>query len=108
MVDHFGKLRSAHLEDGWDAEPNYKELLKLDMPLTIFHGELAFMGNWLSWGTGFHGELDFTCRVEGVREAEAAFKQARKSNLEIPYYPNTEHGLNWGRVRLRKVDLLAI
>ena len=85
MVDHFGKLRSAHLEDGWDAEPNYKELLKLDMPLTIFHGE-----------------LDFTCRVEGVREAEGAFKQARKSNLEIHYYPNTEYGLNWGQGEAKK------
>jgi prepilin-type processing-associated H-X9-DG protein len=47
-------LSSAYLREGWDSEPNSATLLKLNIPLAIFHGD-----------------LDGTTRVEGVRETEA-------------------------------------
>jgi alpha-beta hydrolase superfamily lysophospholipase len=53
-------------------------LLKLNIPIAIFHGE-----------------LDGTTRVEGVREAEAAFRAAGKSNLAVHIYPDHDHDLNW-------------
>ncbi len=71
-------LSSAYLQDWWDAPANHVFLQKLDIPLAIFHGE-----------------LDGTCRVEGVREAEAAFRKAGKTNLTINIYPDTDHNLNW-------------
>ena len=52
-------LTSAYLLDGWDGQPTSAFLLKLDLPITIFHGE-----------------LDGTTRVEGVHETAAAFRAA--------------------------------
>lgn len=71
-------LSSAYLLDGWDAAPTSAFLLKLDVPIGIFHGE-----------------LDGTTRVEGVRETEAAFKAAGKSNLTVRIYPGLDHDLGW-------------
>lgn len=71
-------LSSAYLRDGWDSEPNFITLLKLNIPLALFHGE-----------------LDGTTRVEGVREAEAAFRAAGKTNLAVHIYPGHDHDLNW-------------
>ena len=66
------------MRDGWTDSPTSQFLLKLDVPIGIFHGE-----------------LDGTTRVEGVRETEAAFKAARKSNLTVKTYPGLEHDLGW-------------
>jgi pimeloyl-ACP methyl ester carboxylesterase len=71
-------LSSAYLLDGWEAEPTHAFLVKLDLPIGIFHGE-----------------LDGTTRVEGVRETEAAFQAARKSNLTVRIYPGYNHDLGW-------------
>ena len=71
-------LSSAYLREGWDGESNYVTLLKLNIPLAIFHGE-----------------LDGTTRVEGVRETEAAFRAAGKTNLAVHIYPGHDHYLNW-------------
>ena len=53
-------------------------LVKLDVPIGIFHGE-----------------LDGTTRVEGVRETEAAFRAAAKTNLTVRTYPGYNHDLGW-------------
>ena len=71
-------LSSAYLRDGWTDPPTSAYLLKLTVSIGIFHGE-----------------LDGTTRVEGVREAEAAFKAAGKSNLTVRIYPGLEHNLGW-------------
>ncbi len=71
-------LTSAYCKEWWDTEPNSAALLRLDIPLAIFHGE-----------------LDGSCRVEGVRETEAAFKEAGRDNLRVRIYPDVDHGLNW-------------
>jgi pimeloyl-ACP methyl ester carboxylesterase len=71
-------LSSAYLLDWWDAPPNKDNLLALDMPLAIFHGD-----------------LDGACRVEGVHETQSAFKSAGRSNLTVHLYPDANHDLNW-------------
>ena len=71
-------LTSAYLRERWEGEPNHATLIKLDVPIAIFHGE-----------------LDGACRVEGVRETEAAFRAAGKTNLVVHVYPDHDHDLNW-------------
>jgi pimeloyl-ACP methyl ester carboxylesterase len=71
-------LSSAYLLDGWDGPPNYRRLLEIDIPIAIFHGT-----------------LDGTTRVEGVREADAVFRAAGKTNLVVQIYPEHDHDLNW-------------
>ena len=78
LWQNLANLSSGYLLDGWTAEPTSSFLLKLDMPIAIFHGE-----------------ADGTTRVEGVRETEAAFRAARKTNLAIHIYPDHDHDLNW-------------
>lgn len=80
--DYLGKvlmnLSSGYLLDDWKGPPTSTYLLKLDLPIAIFHGE-----------------LDGTTRVEGVRETEAAFQAAGLTNLTIRIYPDCDHELNW-------------
>ena len=71
-------LSSAYLLDGWTADPTRAFLLKLSVPVGIFHGE-----------------LDGTTRVEGVRETDAAFKSAGKTTLTVRTYPGLDHDLGW-------------
>jgi len=72
-------LNSTYLREEWDRGPNQETLLKLDLPLAIFHGQ-----------------HDGTCRVEGVRETAEAFRRAGKTNLNVHIYPRTNHDLNYG------------
>lgn len=78
------ELTSAYLLDWWDAPPNHTNLLKLDIPLAIFHAT-----------------LDNTTRVEGVHETEAAFREAGRTNLTVRIYPDADHDLNldWRNAR---------
>ncbi len=71
-------LSSAYLQDGWNGESTRAFLLKLSVPIGIFHGE-----------------LDGTTRVEGVREVEAAVKAAGRTNLTVITYPGLDHDLGW-------------
>ncbi|MFQ5749144.1 MAG: hypothetical protein ACE5H3_06765 [Planctomycetota bacterium] len=73
-------LNSAYLREEWDGVPTREFLLKLAIPLAIFHGT-----------------LDGSCRVEGVQETDAAFRQAEKSNLAVHLYPRAGHDLDWTR-----------
>ncbi len=71
-------LSSAYLLEDWNGEPTHVSLLKLSIPIAIFHGE-----------------LDGTTSIEGVREAEKAFRAAGKTNLTVRAYPGADHDLNW-------------
>jgi len=71
-------LSSAYLLEDWNREPTHVTLLKLDIPIAIFHGE-----------------MDGTASIEGVREAEKAFRAAGKTNLVVRTYPDHDHDLNW-------------
>jgi pimeloyl-ACP methyl ester carboxylesterase len=80
LWDHLLNLSSAGLLEEWEAPPTHRSLLQLDLPVAIFHGE-----------------SDGSCRVEGVREAQAAFQKAGRTNLMVKTYPKTDHDLNWAR-----------
>ena len=71
-------LSSGYLLDDWNGEPTSVALLKLTMPVSIFHGD-----------------VDGTTSVEGVRETEAAFKRAGRTDVVIRTYPDHDHDLNW-------------
>ncbi len=71
-------LTSAYLLEDWTSPPASADLLRIDVPIGIFHGE-----------------LDGTTRVEAVRETEAAFIAAGKRNLRVWIYPGTNHDLAW-------------
>lgn len=71
-------LSAAYLLDGWDGPPNWRQLLDVPVPIAIFHGD-----------------LDNTTRVEGVRDAQAAFRDAGRTNLIVHIYPEHDHDLNW-------------
>jgi pimeloyl-ACP methyl ester carboxylesterase len=71
-------LSSGYMRDGWTDPPTSEFLLKLKVPVGIFHGE-----------------LDGTTRVEAVRETEAAFKAAGRSDLTVKTYAGLEHNLGW-------------
>ena len=73
-------LSSAYFKSWWDAPPTVEILLPLSLPISIFHGE-----------------LDGTCRVEGVREVESAFEGEGKTNLAVHIYPELDHNLGWTR-----------
>lgn len=78
LWQHLSKLSSAYLRDWWEAEPNLEILLRLHVPLAIFHGA-----------------LDGSCRVEGVHETAAAFREAGRTDLEVHIYEDGDHDLNW-------------
>lgn len=80
LWDNLLQLSSAYLLEDWEAAPLHHELLTLDLPLAVFHGE-----------------DDGTCRVEAVREAQQAFQRASRTNLSVRTYPKTDHNLNWTR-----------
>ena len=71
------KLSSAGLLEDWHGEPTTDRLVRLEIPVGIFHGE-----------------LDGATRVEGAHEAEEAFRKAGKSNLVVHIYPAHDHDLN--------------
>jgi pimeloyl-ACP methyl ester carboxylesterase len=78
LWDNLLNLTSSYLREDWNRGPNHKTLLKLEIPLGIFHGK-----------------KDGTCRVEGVIETKKAFEEANKQNLTIKIYQKTGHDLNW-------------
>lgn len=71
-------LTSAYLLEAWDAEPTSAILLRVDLPIAIFHGT-----------------LDGATRVEGVQETEAAFRAAGRINLTTRIYEGQDHDLGW-------------
>ena len=71
-------LTSAYLLEDWNSPPTLQTLLKLTMPIAIYHGD-----------------LDANVRVEAVHEAAAAFRDAGKKNLTVRTYPAHNHDLNW-------------
>jgi len=55
----------------------------------------------------FHGEVDGTTRVEGVRETEAAFRAAGRTNLTVHIYPGHGHDLDWTPSRSVRVNRIT-
>ncbi len=81
LWQNLANLSSAYCLEDWNRPPNHTVLLKLNIPLAIFHGQ-----------------ADGSCRVEGVREAQQAFAEAHRDNLTVRIYPKADHDLNWAQV----------
>ncbi len=75
---NLSRLSAGYLLDWWDGEATKDILLALDKPVAIFHGT-----------------LDGSCRVEGVRETEAAFRAAKRTDLTVFLYEGADHDLEW-------------
>lgn len=73
-------LTSGYCREDWERPPLHEELLKLNIPILIEHGD-----------------YDGTVRVEGVYETRAAFEQAGKMNLTVKIYPRLNHDLGVGK-----------
>lgn len=73
-----GNLSAAYLREWWNAEPTSALLLKLNLPIAIFHGK-----------------LDGTCRVEGVQETQKALLDAGRGDVLVKLYPTSNHDLDW-------------
>lgn len=80
LWEHLLKLSSAYLLEWWEAAPTHTLLVKLGVPLAIYHGG-----------------LDGACRVEGVHETQEALAAAGKDNLTVRLYPLANHDLDWTR-----------
>jgi alpha-beta hydrolase superfamily lysophospholipase len=78
LWDNLLQLSSAYLLEDWDSPPLHQTLLRLKLPLAIFHGK-----------------DDGACRVECVLETQQAFRKAGQTNLTIHIYPKTNHDLDW-------------
>ncbi len=78
LWDNVLNLSSAYLLEEWESPPPHETLLKLNVPLAIFHDE-----------------NDGACRVEGALAAQRAFRESGKINLSVRTYPKTDHDLNW-------------
>jgi pimeloyl-ACP methyl ester carboxylesterase len=81
LWQNVANLSSAYLLEDWNRPPNHTTLLKLNIPLAIFHGQ-----------------DDGSCRVEGVYETQQAFAAAHRNNLTVRIYPKADHDLNWTQV----------
>jgi len=67
------------LKEHDSLEPNKERLLRLKIPIFIFHGE-----------------ADANCRVEGVYDLRKRFDAARKTNLHESVFSGHNHDLNFG------------
>ena len=66
------------LEEHRDLEPNSSRLLRLAIPIFVFHGE-----------------ADANASVEGVRELESSFAREGKTNLRTFIFNQHDHDLNF-------------
>ena len=76
--DNYFHVTSAWLTEHFALEANKTRLLRLNMPIYIFHGE-----------------DDPNCPVEGVYDLEERFKKAGKTNLHAYVFKGHEHNLNF-------------
>jgi len=66
------------LKEHFTLEANKDRLLRLNMPIYIFHGE-----------------SDQNCPVEGVYDIKSRFEKAGKTNLHVNVFPGHNHDLNF-------------
>jgi hypothetical protein len=78
LWDNLMHLTSAYLLEEWKRPPNHRTLLRLNVPIGIFHGK-----------------YDGTVPVEGVYEAQRAIRDAGLTNLTVHIYARGDHDLRW-------------
>ena len=73
------------LNEHFQLEPNKVRLLRLEIPIYVFHGD-----------------ADANVDVEGARQLEASFKQNNKANLKTFIFKGHDHNLNFMHWPLKK------
>jgi pimeloyl-ACP methyl ester carboxylesterase len=72
------RVTSAWCKEHFQLEPNKTRLLRIDIPIYIFHGE-----------------EDANCPVEGVNDIKNRFAQNNKTNLQCFIFKGEDHDLNY-------------
>ena len=76
--DNYFRVSIGWLKEHFKLEPNKERLLRLEMPIYVFHGE-----------------RDANVDVEGVRDLKKRFEKAGKKNLNAFVFEDHEHQLNF-------------
>ena len=83
---HYFHTTTAWLKAHFKLEPNKTRLLRLTIPIYVFHGD-----------------MDGSCPVEGVYAIQSRFAEAKKANLRCFVFKNHSHDLNylqWARTKV--------
>jgi len=75
---HYFRISIPWLREHFALEPNKSRLIRLDLPIYIFHGD-----------------LDPNVPVDGVYDLERRFEALGKTNLTAFVFENHEHNLNF-------------
>ena len=75
---NYFRISIPWLKEHFALEPNKDRMLRLSMPIYIFHGE-----------------SDQNCPVEGVYDVKSRFDKAGKTNLHVSVFPGHNHDLNY-------------
>ena len=84
--NNYFHLTTAWLKAHFKLEPNKTRLLRLTIPIFIFHGD-----------------ADGNCPVEGVHDIQSRFAAAKKANLRCFVFKNHDHDLDYMQWPLTKV-----
>lgn len=84
--NNYFHLTTAWLKAHFKLEPNKTRLLRLTIPVYIFHGD-----------------LDGNCPVQGVYAIQSRFAEAKKTNLHCFVFKNHDHDLDYMQWTLTKV-----
>ena len=75
---NYFRISIPWLKEHFALEANKDRMLRLNMPIYIFHGE-----------------SDQNCPVEGVYDIKSRFEKAGKTNLHVNVFPGHNHDLNF-------------
>lgn len=84
--NNYFRITSKWAKEHFKLAPNKERLLKLNLPIHIFHGK-----------------YDQNTPVEGVLDIEKKFKVANKNNLNTYIFDNHDHSLNYTLYPLKNV-----
>jgi pimeloyl-ACP methyl ester carboxylesterase len=76
--NNYFHVTSAWLKEHFELEPNKTRLLRISIPVYIFHGE-----------------DDSSTPVEGVYDLQTRFAKSKKTNLRCFVFKNHDHDLNY-------------
>jgi hypothetical protein len=84
--NNYFHVTTAWLKAHFKLEPNKTRLLRLTIPIYIFHGD-----------------LDGNCPLEGVYAIQSRFAEAKKANLHCFVFKKHDHDLNFMQWAMTKV-----
>ncbi len=85
--NNYFRISSAWIKAHDELEPNSSRMLRLNIPIFIFHGT-----------------HDASTPIAGVYDIESRFKDARKKNLSVYTFKNYDHDLNFAQWVVRGTE----